>query len=156
MEKIFMASGILAGIVIVIVGLFKLTIKKYKDKGWYKPLLTGITLVLTIAVCLLCEEFILELPIISWSFLILLFATIAEVFVSYNGIYEGFGIKEGINKLITYWKELKTLSPEAKAVKAVEKVEDKLIALYNANKETFDNTMIAIRQKAESEKAINE
>lgn len=152
MEKILMASGILTGIILSIVGIFKLTIKKYKEKGWYKPLLTAITLILTLGVCLLCEIYILELPILSWSCLILVLATIAEVFVSYNGVYEGFKLKDFIHNLITNWQNLKNLSPEAKAVKAVEKVEDKLIALYVANKETFDNTMIAIRQKAESGK----
>ena len=39
------------------------------------------------------------------------------------------------------------------AVKAVDKVEDKLINLYNASKETFDKVMVSIRQKAEIKKS---
>lgn len=149
MERVIMASGILAGIVITLIGLFKLAIKQYKGKGWYKPLLTALTLILAVGLSLLCETFILELPIISWSCVILIISTTAEVFVSYNGIYEGFNIKTGIQNLLAKWKELKELSPEAKAVRKVEKVENDLIELYQANKDVFNTKIFEIRKKAE-------
>lgn len=152
MERVLMASGILAGIIITLIGLFKLAIKQFKDKGWYKPLLTALTLVLAIGLSLLCEQYILELPIISWSCAVLVVSTIAEVFVSYNGIYEGFNIKTGIQNLFARWKELRELSPEAKLVKKVEKVEDTLIELYQENKEVFNTKIYEIRKKAEKQK----
>lgn len=152
MEKLLMSSGVIASIILVLVGLIKTPIMKYKEKKWYKAVLTIITLALIIGVDVLCELFILELPLVSWDFAILLFMTTAQVFVAYNGVYEGFGLKDGVHKLIAHWKQLKNLSPEAKAVKSVSKVENDLIALYNLNKEIFNNTIISIRQKAENQK----
>jgi len=152
MEKILMSASSIAGIVLVLVALIKTPIIRYKEKKWYKPILTLITFTIIFACCTICELFILELPVLSLDFLWLILGTIAGVMFSYNGVYEGFGLKDAKNKLVAHIKELKNLSPEAKAVKAVDKVEDKLIELYNASKETFDKVMVAIRQKAEIEK----
>lgn len=152
MEKILMSASSIAGIVLVLVALIKTPIIRYKEKKWYKPLLTLITFTIIFACCTICELFILELPVLSLDFLWLILGTVAGVMFSYNGVYEGLGIKDAKNKLFEHIRELKKLSPEAKAVKAVDKVEDKLINLYNTSKETFDKVMVAIRQKAETKK----
>lgn len=152
MEKILMSASSIAGIVLVLVALIKTPIIKFKDKKWYKPLLTLITFTIIFACCTICELFILELPFLCLEFLWLILGTTAGVMFSYNGVYEGLGLKDAKNKLFTHLKELKNLSPEAKMVKAVNKVEDKLIDLYNTNKETFDKVMVSIRQKAETKK----
>lgn len=133
MGKIFMASGVLASITIVLIGLFKLLIGKFKGKCWYRPLLTILTLVISVSSCLLCEVFILELPIVSLSCLILIISTIAEVFLGYNGVYEGLNLKDGVHKLIEHLKQLKALSPEAKAVNKIEEVLKK----YDITTENF-------------------
>lgn len=150
MEKILMSAGSIAGIVLVLVGLIKTPIIRYKDKKWYKCILTLITFTIIFACDTLCGLLFLELPIFSLDFLVLVLGTIAGVMFSYNGVYEGLGLKDAKNKLFQHIKELKQLSPEAKAVKSVEKVQDTLIALYNTSKEAFDNTMVSIRQKAET------
>lgn len=153
MEKILMSASSIAGIVLVLVGLIKTPIKRYKEAKWYRPLLTLITFTIIFACCTICELFILELPFLSFDFVWLLLGTIACTMFSYNGVYEGLGLKDAKNKLFQHIKELKTLSPEAKAVKKVEKVESTLINLYTLSKEVFDSTMVTIRQKAEAEKA---
>lgn len=154
MEKIFMTSGILTSAIVILMGLFKLTIKRYKEKSWYKPLLTSITLVLTIGLCVLCEKFILEMPFMCWEFIQLLTATFAGVFLGYNGVYEGMNLKDGIHSLFAKWKELKALSPEAKAVKAVEKVESKLLDLYNTNQDAFKSVINGIVLKAKAQESV--
>ena len=152
MEKILMSASSIAGIVVVLVALIKTPIVRYKEKKWYKPLLTLITFAVIFACCTICELFILELPFFCLEFVWLLLGTFACVMISYNGVYEGLGLKDLKNKFFAHLKELKKLSPEAKAVKSVEKVENVLINLYNISKETFDSTMVSIRQKAETEK----
>lgn len=152
MEKILMSAGSIAGIVLVLVALIKTPIMRYKEKKWYKPVLTLITFAVIFGCCVLCELFILELPLFCLDFLWLVLGTIAGVMFSYNGVYEGFGLKDAKNKLFAHIKELKQLSPEAKAVKEVDKISNKLINLYNTSKEAFDKTMVSIRQKAETQK----
>ena len=152
MEKILMSASSIAGIVLVLVALIKTPIMRYKEKKWYKPVLTLITFTIIFGCCTLCELFILELPFLSFEFLWLILGTIASVMFSYNGVYEGLGVKDGIHKLFEHLKQLKKLSPEAKAVKAVDKVSNKLINLYNTSKDAFDKTMVEIRQKAEAQK----
>lgn len=152
MEKILMSASSISAIVLVLVALIKTPIIRYKEKKWYKPILTLITFAIIFGCCVLCELFILELPLFCLEFLWLILGTVAGVMFSYNGVYEGLGLKDAKNKLFTHLKELKKLSPEAKAIKAVEKVQDTLITLYNTNKQAFDSTMVAIRQKAETKK----
>lgn len=158
MERVLMASGILAVITMALIGLFKLLpfIKKFKDKGWYKPLLTVLTLILAIGLCLIYEKYFLELPLISWTCAILIVFTIAEVLFGYNGVYEGFKIKDWIKTLFAKWKELKSLTPEAKAFRAVEKVEDTLVDLCVQNKDLFNAKIVEVRKKAESQKKIGD
>ena len=131
MEKILMSASSISAIVLILVAIIKTPIIRYKEKKWYKPVLTLITFAIIFGCCVLCELFIRELPLFCLEFLWLILGTVAGVMFSYNGVYEGLGLKDAKNKLFTHLKELKKLSPEAKAVKAVEKVQDTLITLYN-------------------------
>lgn len=155
MEAILKTSAVVSSIIIILVGLIKLPIAKFKTKKWYRPLLTLITLALVIGGSILCEVYILEAPIFAWNTLVLVFAVATEVFVTYNGIYEGLNIKDAIHNLIAKYKDLKALSPEAKAIKKLEKVEDVIKDAYLKNKDTFNIVIGKIKEKADAEEAKN-
>lgn len=144
MEKMFMSSGVIVSIILILMGCLKLPIKKFKGRKWYSPLLTLVTLLLTFGVCTLCQLFILEKPFVSVDFVILLTTTIAGVMVSYNGVYEGLNLKGYVHNLIAKWGELKKLSPEAKAVKEIDKVVSKL----GLTTETFGQVISQVTVKS--------
>lgn len=154
MGKIMMSSGILASIVLCLVGLLKLPIVKYKKKSWYSAVLTIFTLLLIFAVCSVSQVFILEARLTEWSFLILLAMTISEVMVSYNGVYEGLKVKTLVHNLFNHLNELKNIAPEAKAVKKFEALAGK----YNLTAETFAEVVskVVIPEKKAEEKPVAE
>lgn len=99
--RIFMSAGIMVTIILAVVGLLKLPFKKFKEKHpkGYKAVFTIITLVLCAGLCVVDQLFIEKGELLSFDFATLLSATVAGVFGTYNGIYEGLSIKELFRKL---------------------------------------------------------
>ena len=140
--ELIMYSSILASIILCLVGLIKLPLKAFKGKPFYKAGLTLLTIVLTIGACVICELFIIGESVWSVGMLYLLLITFGEVMLSYNGIYEGFGLKSVCQDLFTSLGKLFIKSPESKLAKSAEKYGlDKAIEHLNA----------LAKQKAEEE-----
>lgn len=99
--RIFMSAGIMVTIILAVIGLLKLPFKKFKEKHpkGYKAVFTIATVVLSIGLCVIDQLFIEKGEIVSFDFATLLSATIAGVFGTYNGIYEGLSVKELFKKL---------------------------------------------------------
>lgn len=120
-----MTAGILTSIILVVVGALKAPlIKRFKGAKWYKPVLTTITIVLTLGVPVLAQVYILEGALISFDCLTLIAATMAGVFGSYNLVYEGLSVKDGVKRLMLKVKELRAVSPENKFIKKFTKLVD--------------------------------
>lgn len=122
MEELILNASILAGIICIVVGFIKLPIKKFKDKTWYRPLLTLIMLILACGGCVLDQIYFIHAPIMSWSFLLLVALTLAEIFISYNVVYEGFNIKTLIHKWLGKIAAAKS-NPETQLAKTIAKFE---------------------------------
>lgn len=120
MELIVNAS-LLAGIVLCLVGLIKLPLTKFKGQKFYKAGLTLLTIAVVIIACVLCELFIFNGSVWSIEMLMLTFITFGEVMLSYNGIYEGLGLKGIAKELFTKFEALLAKQPESKLAKSAEK-----------------------------------
>lgn len=143
MEKLFMSAGVVTAIVLCVIGIIKLPFGKFKDKHpvWYKAIFTTLTILIAIALSVLDEIYILCGEIWSIDFAILLCAVIAGVFGSYNGIYEGLGLKELAKKLTENIKKAKEMSKDKKVVDFLNKIEDidKAISLLEERKHLNDS-----------------
>ncbi len=120
MELIVNAS-LLAGIVLCLVGLIKLPLTKFKGQKFYKAGLTLMTIAIVIVACVLCELFILHGSVWSGEMLMLTLITFGEVMLSYNGIYEGLGLKGIAKDLFTKVQALLAKHPESKLAKSAQK-----------------------------------
>ena len=120
--NLLMYSGILSGIVLALVGLIKSPFIRFKEKRFYKPFFTALTIVLVVASCVVCELFIIEGKLFSLGMAYLTFMTLGGTMVTYNGIYEGFKVKELFKKLFALIKKLFTKTPEAKLTKQANKI----------------------------------
>ena len=145
MELIVNAS-LLAGIVLCLVGLIKLPLTKFKGQKFYKAGLTLLTIGIVIIACVLCELFILNGSIWSGEMLMLTLITFGEVMLSYNGVYEGLGLKAIAKDLFTKFQALLAKKPESKLAKSAEK--------YGLNEAIKYLTDLAQKKEAEeAEKA---
>lgn len=145
MELIVNAS-LLAGIVLCLVGLIKLPLTKFKGQKFYKAGLTLLTIGIVIIACVLCELFILNGSIWSGEMLMLTLITFGEVMLSYNGVYEGLGLKAIAKDLFTKFQALLAKHPENKLTKSAEK--------YGLNEAIKYLTDLAQKKEAEeAEKA---
>lgn len=148
--NLVMYSSILSSIILVFVGLVKLPLVKFKQKKWYKVTLTLFTMALVIGACLVCQKYIICANIISMDMLYLLFITFGETMVSYNGVYEGLGVKKGFNLLFKKIGELIKKAPEDKVVD----YEKKLNKLTNTVNELVGKINLAkseIQQEKQNE-----
>ena len=116
MEAIIMSAGIMTTIILSLVGIVKLPFGKFKEKHpkGYKAIFTALSIVLTLAACLINQAFILSLPIFTTSFAIMLLSTFAGVFGLYHS-YEGLGLKELMKRLVNAIKEAMAKAKEVKA-----------------------------------------
>lgn len=147
MEAVFMNAGILTIIILCVVGLVKMPFDSFKKKypKGYKATFTGLSIILTVAACLVDQVFILCGAIASVEFVVLLLSTFAGVFGLYNA-YEGLGAKELVNRLFVAIGNLKASAPESKFSKYVDKIGvDKAFSLLAEKK-------IADEKKAEETK----
>lgn len=118
MEAIFVSAGIMTTIILSIVGLVKLPFTTFKEKHpkGYKATFTGVSILLTFAVCLFNQGVILAQPLFNTNFIITLLSTYAGVFGLYMS-YEGLGAKELIKRLVGAIKEAQIKAKEVKATK---------------------------------------
>lgn len=126
MEKLFMSAGVVATIVLCIVGIVKLPFKSFKEKhpNWYRAIFTIISIVLAIGLSILDELYILCGELLSLDFAILLCVVLAGVFCGYGGVYEGLGLKELVKKIIENVKKARDMSDHKKAIKYLDKIDD--------------------------------
>jgi hypothetical protein len=126
MEKLFMSAGIIATIVLCVVGILKTPFKSFKEKHskLYKSVFTLISIILAIGLSIVDEIYILCGSILSIDFAILICVVIAGVFFGYGGVYEGLGIKELVKKITANIKKLIEMSGHKKAVKYLNKIDD--------------------------------
>lgn len=125
MEFTFMIAGIITSIVLAFVGIVKTPLLKYKSKKWFKPILTLISLIVMVGASVVGQIYIIEKPLLSLDFAILVTMVFAGVSFGYNGIYEGFKIKDLVKKLFENLKNAKNASPESKFAKAYDKISKK-------------------------------
>lgn len=126
MEKLFMSAGVVTAIVLCLIGIIKLPFDKFKQNhsNGYKALFTGLSFILAIGLSVLDELYVLCGDIISVDFAILVCVVLTGVFGSYNGIYEGLGLKELVNKLVDNIKKARDMAQSKKAVEYLNKIDD--------------------------------
>ena len=123
MEAILMSSGIMTAIILCVVGLVKLPFESLKQKHpkVYKAIFTMLSIVLTFAICLVNQAFVLESEVLfNTAFIITLLSTYAGVFGLYLS-YEGLGAKELVKRLLNAIRNLKASAPESKLSKMIDK-----------------------------------
>lgn len=126
MEKLFMSAGVVTAIVLCIIGIIKLPFDNFKKnhaKG-YKALFTCLTFVVAVGLSILNELYILCGAVFSTDFIVLVCVVLSGVFGSYNGIYEGLGLKELMKKLVENIKQARSLAESKKAVEYLNKIDD--------------------------------
>lgn len=168
MEAIFVSAGIMTTIILSLVGLAKLPFTKFKEKypKGYKATFTGLSIVLTLVVCLVNQAFILSQPIFTTTFAIMLLSTFAGVFGLYHS-YEGLGGKELVKRLINAIQEARTKAKASttdvklsKNIKSLEKDIDKVgidLALEIIKVKQSNITQVVENQTINAEKVeINE
>lgn len=117
-----MYSSIIAGVILVLVGIIKLPLKKFKGRKFYRAGFTLLTIVLVLAACVLFRVYILHEALIALPTLYLILMAFGETMLTYNGVYEGFGIKGLARNLILKFVAFCKRSPEDKLVKQAEKL----------------------------------
>lgn len=135
MKELLMNSGIIAATVVLLVAILKTPLKKFKDKAWYRPVLTLITIVLAGGLCVLDQLYILHEGLLTWGFLMLIAFTLTEVFLSYNVTYEGF-IKKPLQNWITKIKTAKA-DESTKIAKQLAKFEKAVSKVVGIDTETL-------------------
>ena len=125
MEKLFMSAGIVSVIVLCIVGIAKTPFSDFKKKhsNGYRAIFTGLSIILSIAMCVLDELYILEGSLLSLEFAILICTVFAGVFGSYNA-YEGLGAKKLVSIIAEKIKQARDISKHKKAVEYLYKIDD--------------------------------
>lgn len=119
-----MQAGIISLIILAIVGILKLPFGTFKQKHpkSYRATITLATLILIVISVIINQLYIVEQPLRTYDTLILLFAVVTGVFITYNGIYEGLALKQLFSKLSENIKRLKEKNPENKLTKLVNKL----------------------------------
>lgn len=143
MEKLFMSAGVVAAIVLCIIGIIKLPFDDFKKShpSIYKAIFTIFTFVLALALSILDEIFILCGQILSLDFVILTIAVLSGVFGCYNGIYEGLGLKELVKKLVDNVKKTRDMTSDKKVYDFLNNIDDidKAIKILEERKNNNNN-----------------
>lgn len=143
MEKLFMSAGIVATIVLCVIGIIKIPFKNFKSKHpqGYKAVFTSLTFVLAIGLAILDEIYILEGALLSLDFVILIVTILAGVFSTYNGVYEGLGLKALMKTITENTKKAQSLAKDKKVINFLNKIEDidKAIAVLEERKNNQNN-----------------
>lgn len=142
MEAILVSATIMTTIILSFIGLIKLPFKSFKEKHpkWYRAIFTILSLLLPFGLCLINQEFILAQPLFDFNFFVMLFATYVGVFITYNGVYEGLGVKDLFKKLFSaIGTAIKSAVPDSKV--------NKLVKKYGLDK--IEASIIAVKTKQE-------
>ena len=75
-----------------------------------------------IGACIICELYVIKGTIFSVNMLCLTFMTLGGTMVTYNGIYEGLGLKDLCKRLFAHLKQFFAKTPESKLTKTAEKM----------------------------------
>lgn len=130
---VIMDAGILAAIILCIVGIIKLPFKTFKTNHptAYKITFCAVSLVLIVGGSIICQLFIIGGALASVEYAVLLLTTIAGVFGLY-GSYEGLGLKELAKKLVAQIDALLDRHQGSKLEKVIEKYGISTIIQKNA------------------------
>ena len=151
MREVLMSAGTIATIVLFLVGLVKLPFKSFKEKhpNWYKATFYLLSLVLSIALPILSQKYILGESLASLNFLIHILMTTAIVFGGYAG-YEGVGLKKMFNNAFATIKTNMSTYSDTKIAKMLKSVGiSKVIEIDKAEKE---KAFLEEQKKAEEKK----
>ena len=156
MEAILMNAGVMTAIILSVIGLVKLPFEKFKTKypKGYKATFTGLSIVLTLAICLVNQAFVLAQPLFNTNFVMMLLSTYAGVFGLYHS-YEGLGLKELVKKLLNAIKNIKASAPESKLSKYIDKVGIEVaLNIINAKQSAITNVENAVVENAVVENQV--
>lgn len=129
---IYKTAIIMVTIVLAVIGILKKFFKNFKEKHpkWYKALFTGLTVILTGALCVIDQLYVLEKDLLCWDFVILLTTTYAGVLGAYNVAWEGLGVKQLWEIIVKALKKIKVATPQSKFTKFLENLDkDTLLAI---------------------------
>lgn len=145
MEKLFMSAGVVSAIVCILIGIIKIPFKHFKNSHpqWYKAIFTSLTFIFAVGLSVIDELYILCGGLLTVDFAILVCVVLSGVFGSYNGVYEGLGVKELVKKLINNMKIARDLSQNKKAVEYLNKIDDIEMAI-NVLEERKKNNNIEV------------
>lgn len=134
-----MFASIISAIVLSFVGIVKLPFGKFKasHKNGYKAVFTTLSFVLSIALCVCCQLFIIEGDLLTYDFAILVSSAMASVLTCYTS-YEGYGVKTLVKKLTDA------------VAKAKQETNNKKIAKYLENVDDIDKAISALVDKKNS------
>ena len=140
MGDVIMSASIIATIILCFVGIVKLPFKKFKDKHptAYKVVFYSLSLILAIALPILCGLYMIDLTLNSLEFYVLIITTVAGVFGLYS-TYEGTGLKTLVATIVEKIKALCNKYSDSKLIKIIQNVGiDKLneLAQSSSLKET--------------------
>jgi hypothetical protein len=128
---------------LLVVGILKLPFDNFKAKHpkWYKAIFTLISIILSTALSVIDEIYILCGGLFTIDFAILICVVFCGVFCGYGGVYEGLGLKELVKKLVSNLKVAKDLSNDKRFKKKLNKIEDvdKAIAYLEEMKNNQNN-----------------
>lgn len=154
MGEIIMSASIITTIVLCFVGIIKLPFKKFKDKHptAYKVVFYSLSLILAIALPVLCGLYMIDLSFKSIEFYVLIITTIAGVFGLYS-TYEGTGLKTLVATIVEKIKALCNKYSDSKLTKIIQNVGiDKLNELAQA----ITKEEIAIEEQTETTTATTQ
>lgn len=145
MEKLFMSAGVVSAIVCILIGIIKIPFKQFKTSHpqWYKAIFTILTFIFAVGLSVIDELYILCGGLLTVDFAILVCVVLSGVFGSYNGVYEGLGVKELVKKLINNMKIARDLAQNKKAVEYLNKIDDIEMAI-NVLEERKKNNNIEV------------
>ena len=155
MREVLMSAGTIATIVLFLVGLVKLPFKSFKEKHphWYKATFYLLSLVLSVALPILSQKYILGGSLTSLDFLIHILMTTAIVFGGYAG-YEGVGLKKMCNIAVANIKTSMATYSDTRIAKMLKSVGlDKIIAVDKSEKE---KAILEAQKKVEEAKKKEE
>lgn len=144
-----MDAGILAAIILCLVGIAKLPFKTFKSKHplAYRITFCALSLILIVGASIVCELFIIGGTLWSMDYAILVLTTTAGVFGLY-GSYEGLGLKELSKKLVEKTSTLFNRHSDNKL--------EKLINKYGISSIIQKNAEMQLKKKQAETTNINE
>lgn len=122
-EELVLGISSLSVIILAVIGIIKSFFKKFKVRfpKWYKATFYILSLALVISGSIITQLFIIEKPLESTNFVILILGTGVTVFGGYQG-YESTSAKNLVKKAVNGLKSLLNKYSDSKVAKMIEKV----------------------------------